>query len=328
MAVKSLAKPLVAHVGRGRGITPRAFVEGYQLAQRPGFFPSFLRGPDCTDGDGAGGERDARPVWRALSSWSHRDERGIETLRGMKRRDTADLVVPVELSRPGLGYNAPREEGATTTRGGWDRISLPFGLFLDAFISQSIPWSSSPSPSPSSSSAGSGSGSGSGQGDPGVVGYMAQYDLLSLSPSLSSDAPPLPHTRAGPRGDREQWRSNLWIGPGCTFTPIHRDPYHNLFVQIVGRKRIHVFPPSAHSSLYLFKEGPQQNTSVIHSERPLRTDGADDMHRLFPLVEKALGATHTAVVDVGPGDAVFIPQGWFHCVASLETSVSVNWWFR
>jgi mannose-6-phosphate isomerase-like protein (cupin superfamily) len=33
---------------------------------------------------------------------------------------------------------------------------------------------------------------------------------------------------------------------------------------------------------------------------------------------------------VGPGDALFIPKGWWHSIKSVgsEVTASVNWWFR
>ncbi|TVY16036.1 hypothetical protein LARI1_G007339, partial [Lachnellula arida] len=35
-------------------------------------------------------------------------------------------------------------------------------------------------------------------------------------------------------------------------------------------------------------------------------------------------------VDVGPGEALFIPKGWWHSIKSIGPTVtaSVNWWFR
>jgi len=35
-------------------------------------------------------------------------------------------------------------------------------------------------------------------------------------------------------------------------------------------------------------------------------------------------------VEVSPGDALFIPKGWWHSIKSVGIGVtaSVNWWFR
>ena len=51
-------------------------------------------------------------------------------------------------------------------------------------------------------------------------------------------------------------------------------------------------------------------------------EGPVDMDR-FPLLAEA---TFTEAV-LGPGDALFIPAGWWHYVRSLSTSFSVNYWF-
>jgi hypothetical protein len=59
------------------------------------------------------------------------------------------------------------------------------------------------------------------------------------APSLKKDVlPPLEYAKAG-RGDA--WRTNVWIGTAGTFTPIHKDPYHNLFCQSASSLR-----PTAH----------------------------------------------------------------------------------
>lgn len=188
----------------------------------------------------------------------------------------------------------------------WSFRTPPSGIFLDAFILGSIP-SENP-------------------GQP-LIGYVAQQDLLTGVPTLAQACPSLPHTTLGPRGDREQWRRNIWIGPSGTFTPLHRDPYENLFCQVVGTKRVHLFPPTAASSLYLNEEGSlQSNTSKIPTEEPLLRDGlGTDEWPLLEYAKKAVGSAH---VVLEPGDGLHIPRGWLHCVQSLSTSVSVNTWWR
>ncbi|PWN47722.1 Clavaminate synthase-like protein [Violaceomyces palustris] len=300
-----------------RSIGPRDFVEEYQLPSRPGLFQGLVRGKEGEQGTS----------WPALRKWS-KLVRGVETLGGMRNPESERLMVPVEVSRPGRGYmessSPSNEEGFVRSKRkgsdqGWQRLEMPFGIFLDAFIQREIAWSSSPSSSPP------------------LIGYMAQFDLLSSCESLSKDAPSLPHSKAGPRSDREQWRSNVWIGPEDTFTPIHSDPYENLLVQVVGSKRVHLFPPEAGHLIYLDRGGGgasslQPNTSIVPTEDPLLLlppqPSSSSPLDPFPDLQEALALQGSRHAILHPGDVLFIPRGWYHCVRSLSTSVSVNWWFR
>jgi lysine-specific demethylase 8 len=211
------------------------------------------------------------------------------------------VLVDVEISRIGRGYGDKGNDDE------WFQTQMPFMMFHDAFIDGKLRFS---------------------ENDPNKqkTGYVAQQDLFEVVPELKAHCPPLPHSLAGPRGDREQWRRNIWIGGAGTFTPIHRDPYENLFAQVVGAKRFHLFPPEARTHLHLSPGGPQSNTSTIPTEEVLLDlEGkADEAHRLDlePLVESSFHAI------VQPGDVLYVPQGWFHCVASLSVSASVNAWFR
>ncbi|PWN30093.1 Clavaminate synthase-like protein [Jaminaea rosea] len=238
--------------------------------------------------------------WAAVEKWSHVDEKGRETLQGMRVDEMEESIIEVEVGQRGRGY---------LDQGSWEKVKMPFGTFLDAFIAGSIPSLTSSTTD--------------------LIGYVAQQDLLALSPTLAKQCPSLPHTTVGPRGDQEQWRTNTWVGPRGTFTPIHRDPYENIFVQVVGKKRFHVFPPAAQPYLYLEKGGRQQNTSTVPTENYLLR-GVDEGQRQkdFPLLNEAAKQAEAANVTLEPGDALFLPRGWFHCVASLTTSASVNFWFR
>lgn len=132
----------------------------------------------------------------------------------------------------------------------------------------------------------------------------------------------MPHTAAGPKGTNEQWRSNTWIGPPATYTPLHRDPYENIFAQVVGRKRIHLFAPHLAPYLYINQTAPQRNTSTIASEHDLLHPAHDR-----PLLSTALASEDAFVTELGPGDVLYIPKGWYHCVQSLSISASVNFWY-
>lgn len=285
------------------GVSPTDFVREYQLAARPALFQQLVvaRSPAASSSSSSN-----TVYWPALRGWSHVDSAGCETLAGLSGHDVDDVIVPVEVSTPGHGYTS-----ASSTNGGpsWQRLEMPMGVFLDAFVRNKVQWAETDR----------------------KVGYMAQFDLLSACPRLAQDAPGLPHTRAGPKQDREQWRSNTWIGPAHTFTPLHRDPYHNLFVQVVGSKRVHLLPPTLSETLLpaKIKTGSSSSSSantvadVMCEQDLLQPDATRSPHLHAVLTASAL----TQAV-LHPGDVLYIPHGWLHCVHSLSTSVSVNFWYR
>ncbi|CAG8902139.1 unnamed protein product [Penicillium salamii] len=71
--------------------------------------------------------------------------------------------------------------------------------------------------------------------------YLAQCQLLDLPPLLRADFPtPTLVSQAG-RGDI--YDTNVWIGHPPTYTPLHRDPNPNLFVQLAGEKVVRLLAP-------------------------------------------------------------------------------------
>ena len=114
-------------------------------------------------------------------------------------------------------------------------------------------------------------------------------------------------------------KPRLWIGTAAKVAT-HCDPVDNLAVVAAGRRKFTVFPPDAEPSLYL---GPDHPTpagtpiSMVHLTKP------DLVH--YP--EFALALESAQEGELLPGDAIFIPRGWFHHVEALESfNVLVNYW--
>ncbi len=113
----------------------------------------------------------------------------------------------------------------------------------------------------------------------------------------------------------------LWIG-NASKVATHNDPVDNVAVVAAGRRRFTLFPPEAELDLYM---GPTHPTpagtpvSMVHVTAP-------DMER-YPRFASALDMAQEA--ELSPGDAMFIPNHWFHHVEALERfNMLVNYWWH
>jgi hypothetical protein len=110
----------------------------------------------------------------------------------------------------------------------------------------------------------------------------------------------------------------LWLGAAGTYSGLHRDGTDNLYVQVWGRKRFLLASPDQWKCFYTWStdmKGGLEGCDV-DPENP-------DLAR-FPLFSQA----HIVPVELGPGDMLYLPEGWFHHVRSLELSLSINFWPR
>eukprot|EP00043_Microstomoeca_roanoka_P012818 m.124727 g.124727 ORF g.124727 m.124727 type:complete len:606 (-) comp15598_c4_seq3:443-2260(-) len=115
-------------------------------------------------------------------------------------------------------------------------------------------------------------------------------------------------------------QTHIWIGGRQTSTPVHFDLFHNFFVQIVGRKRILLFPPAQWQHLYLYPLlHPAGRSAQVNLDVPLY-----DQKHSFPLFHR----NHTFALEVilEPVQVLYIPPLWFHHITSLEPSVSLSVW--
>jgi hypothetical protein len=103
--------------------------------------------------------------------------------------------------------------------------------------------------------------------------------------------------------------TSLWIGPAGTITPLHHDTTNILFGQIYGTKRVELISP--HETALLMDP-------VNGFYSPVQ------LERLSEASHPALRAMLVKHVELAPGEALFIPAGWWHRVSSLSVSISFS----
>jgi hypothetical protein len=106
--------------------------------------------------------------------------------------------------------------------------------------------------------------------------------------------------------DRARGAVSLWLGPGGTVTPLHHDTTNIVFHQVFGQKRFLLISPF--------------ETALLRHARGVYCD-LDPEH---PERHPALAGVPIAEVVLAPGDALFIPVGWWHHVRALEASISIS----
>ncbi|MBV2128562.1 cupin-like domain-containing protein [Arsukibacterium indicum] len=113
----------------------------------------------------------------------------------------------------------------------------------------------------------------------------------------------------------------LWLG-NAGVVDTHYDGTDNVACVVAGRRRFVLFPPQQTSNLY---PGPLEFTpagvpvSMVNLRKP-------DFAR-YPRFKTAL--QNACSVELGPGDALFIPMLWWHYVESLDkVNALINYWWN
>ncbi|MDZ8264149.1 cupin-like domain-containing protein [Nostoc sp. ChiQUE01b] len=100
-------------------------------------------------------------------------------------------------------------------------------------------------------------------------------------------------------------------------TNLHFDGFHNIFVQIRGRKRILLFPPSNYLSFY----PPLENSVGIPEFSKVNPDVLNlELFPKFPWEEKI-------EVILQPGEMLYIPPFWWHYVTAVDENISLSFFY-
>ncbi|APR79849.1 Pass1-related protein [Minicystis rosea] len=149
--------------------------------------------------------------------------------------------------------------------------------------------------------------------EPTHPGYYMVVPLESSLPELLADI-------EAPQYTVGAWWSTtrLWLSAKDTSSPLHRDIADNIIVQLQGRKRILLYPPDHTAWLY---------SNALTSGLPnfSRFDPEAPDYDRFPHARHA----EPLEVTLHPGEALFLPSGWWHQVRAVDISVTINfWWAR
>ncbi|XP_066352938.1 lysine-specific demethylase JMJ30-like isoform X1 [Miscanthus floridulus] len=147
--------------------------------------------------------------------------------------------------------------------------------------------------------------------DSANLACVAQHQLLDQIKELHKDITVPEYCLAG--GGKLQ-SLNAWFGPHGTITPLHHDPHHNLFAQVLGRKYVRLYPVSV--GLYPNTESMLSNTSQV------------DLDNIDEKEHPKTAALEFMDCILEEGDLLYIPPKWWHYVRSLSISFSVSFWWR
>ncbi|KAI0857606.1 hypothetical protein F4860DRAFT_488898 [Xylaria cubensis] len=191
-----------------------------------------------------------------------------------------------------------------------------------------------------------------------TIAYLAQHQLFTQLPALRNDIlipdycftspPPHPTDASIDQPELDAPLLNAWFGPPRTISPLHNDPYHNVLTQVVGRKYVRLYSP--HETARLAARGKENgvemgNTSALDVgvlegwDDCLPTTTTDDDEQGEDEDKegeeeeeeeniKAFKALPFVDCILEPGDALYIPIGWWHYVRGLSVSFSVSFWWN
>eukprot|EP01119_Soliformovum_irregulare_P024544 TRINITY_DN8814_c0_g1_i1.p1 TRINITY_DN8814_c0_g1~~TRINITY_DN8814_c0_g1_i1.p1 ORF type:complete len:287 (-),score=76.12 TRINITY_DN8814_c0_g1_i1:126-986(-) len=151
-------------------------------------------------------------------------------------------------------------------------------------------------------------------------GYLAQTQLFEQIPELKKDIAVPMYCALTLRDDEECTEPiiNAWFGPMGTVSPLHNDPYHNIFSQIIGSKYIRIYDPQYSEQVYPHQDKMTQNSSQVDVEGNL-----DEISKKFPKFPE----TPYLECIISRGQILYIPPKWWHYVRSLSVSFSVSFWW-
>lgn len=141
------------------------------------------------------------------------------------------------------------------------------------------------------------------------IAHLKEFDILRELPQLAND---FDRTALFPRGHIVA--SSAWIGPRGAHTGLHYDYLDNLAVVMHGAKRFFLLAPGHVEALGAVSR-------KFDRWARLASIGIVD------LISRPSSQIDVFFADLEPGDALYIPRGWWHEVVNLRPSILLSGFF-
>lgn len=233
----------------------------------------------------------------AKCSWFEADQNEGDVWR-LKRSYLSPFgktIVPLELTR--------NQKTSPITKTIFERFEAPLSYFIDWCELQSHTVSNDEGTNIESSRL-----------------YLAQASLSDLPEALRADLPTPDIVQFTGRGD--VYDSNVWIGMSPTYTPLHKDPNPNLFVQLAGRKIVRLCEPSVGFEMFQAAQMRVHGSASTAFRGPEMMQG-EEKEALEEIVW-GTNSENQLETQLEPGDAIFIPKGWWHSIKGVGNGLTAS----
>lgn len=227
----------------------------------------------------------------AISKWFRNPQdlsEGQIELNPSYLKPYGDIIIPMELTET---HGASKDIS-------FARLSAPLLMFLHGSAAQSLGGINA---SPSNSNL-----------------YIAQCPLSDLPAEMQADLPTPEAVQNVGKGD--VYASSIWLGRAPTYTPLHKDPNPNLFVQLAGRKVVRLINPDDGESLYRDvrrRIGEESGGGSFRGEEMMAGKEREVLKEAVWGSRQNSRGPDFLEGELGPGDGVFIPKGWWHSIKSV-----------
>lgn len=175
--------------------------------------------------------------------------------------------------------------------------------------------------------------------DDAVPVYLAQHGLFRQFPALEADFSVPDYVFSSPEAQLvppgvayappSEPLVNVWIGSPGVLSPAHTDPYFNCYVQVLGRKRVWLAPPSVTEHMHAFggkeKDGEGMDVDpewVVIQKIRKRADAEDQDKDADEVEDKVEGESEGRKVGDEEGDEEWDDEEDESLFASLMTNTS------
>jgi len=143
--------------------------------------------------------------------------------------------------------------------------------------------------------------------------YMASVPIRNF-PNLRDKLGKLPFV-----GTEVAVDGDIWVGSGGHVANLHYDGKSNFIIMVAGKKRVTLFPFHTLPFMYPAPLDRGLNSAPSSFVRLLDPD-----FKRFPMFKRALREARVVVLE--PGDILYVPGYWWHCVEASGLNVTINHW--